>query len=93
MARSKKIMTAAVFASMALYLLIFLMYFVPNYVMEVNEGSIEFRIYNAIGSYVTKFLEFAIPAIACAVVYFSDSSQKTTKAYCTKAPFRRIRRI
>lgn len=80
MAKSNKILRTALLASLALHLLMFLMYFVPNYVIGVNKELIGYKIYAAIGAYITRFLEFAIPALACAAVYFSNPQQKALKA-------------
>ena len=80
MAKSKKIILTAAMSSVLLHLVIFLMYFIPYYVMESDISSQGLEIYEYVRTFVSRFLEFSIPAVACAVVYFSDSSQKGGKA-------------
>ncbi len=80
MAKSKKIILTAALSSALLHLVTFLMYFIPYYVMEADISSQGLEIYEYVRTFVSRFLEFAIPAVACAVVYFSDSSQKGGKA-------------
>lgn len=80
MTKSKKIILTAALSSAILHLVIFLASFIPYYVLrsEINPEGIE--IYEYIRSNLTRFLEFSIPAVACAVIYFSASSQSVGNA-------------
>lgn len=80
MIKSKKIIRYAALTSVGLHLLMFLMYFIPYYVMEVDTALLGVVIYDYVIFYITKFLEFAIPVVACCLIYFADSSQKGGKA-------------
>ena len=80
MEKSKKIMLTTVLSSIGLHLVIFLMYFIPYYVVQTNADSSGLVIYEYIRSFMTKFIEFAIPVVACTVIYFTESVQTIGRA-------------
>lgn len=79
MTKSKKIILWAALSSVGIHLLTFLMYFIPYYVVEIGDFASGFEIYEYIRIFLSNFIDFAVPAVASAVLCFCDISQSTGK--------------
>ena len=68
MTKTKKLYALAAAAFAALNLLAFVIFFVPNYVLEIDIGELEY-----VRIFLTKLIEFALPPIAAVLLYVGGS--------------------
>lgn len=75
MTRTKKLYTTAAVAFVAINLIAFLIFFIPNYVLEIDIGEFEY-----VRIFLTKLIEFALPPIAAVLIYVGGSCEGWERA-------------
>lgn len=75
MTRNKRLYLFSTLTFVAANLLAFLIFFIPNYVLEVDIGEFEY-----VRIFLTKFIEFALPPTAAVLLYLGGSSDGWKRA-------------